>query len=103
MVCSGGKRELAGDLLAISDRIFLTVLNNPRSVTIRNGKATITDARVEAEYARLLAEFDRLLTLAAATDDATPAPTVARVVDAIGSSRPPPLPELAPAPEIPGL
>jgi hypothetical protein len=79
------------------------VVNNAGVVSVRNGAATITNARVEGEYQRLLAEFDRLLALAGANDDEAQAPTLTRVVDAIGTTRPPPLPELAPAPEIPEL
>ena len=63
----------------------------------------ITDDAVEAEYTRLSDEVDRLVILAADVESGTQSASISRVASAIGTTRPIPLSELAPAPAIPDV
>jgi hypothetical protein len=93
-------REIAEDLLAVSRRIYDVLLENMEAFAIRTGGMTITDPAVEAEYARLLGEVNRLMALAATADEEQAA-TVRRVAAAVGATRPPALVELPPPPSLP--
>jgi hypothetical protein len=94
-------RELAEDLLAATDRLFGLLLDNLDAHAVRAGAITITDNAVEAEYARLLDEVDRLVILASIVEGGTTSASVSRIAAGIGTTRPLPLSTLAPAPALP--
>ena len=96
-------RELAEDLLAVTDSVYGLLLSNLGSFAVRAGAMTITGGAIEAEYVRLRDEVDRLVMLASQVEDGTQATSLSRIAAGIGTTRPLPVSTLAPAPAVPDL